>query len=151
MPFKKKCLPKVICRQAHAVAPTVDEFNRGIPGRVPRKRSGVLSLREIRRFQRSTEYLIPKAPFVDLVREIVQCLGFDVRVRSDAYMALQAACEAYIVEMFQLTVKLTAHAKRVTINLEDLKLAMDIMNGNFSAKPTPEARGYFLECSYKEQ
>ena len=52
-------------------------------------RPGTLALREIRRYQKSTELLIRKAPFMRLVREIAQDFKTDLRFQSDALKALQ--------------------------------------------------------------
>ena len=57
-------------------------------------------LREIRRYQRSTELLIKKLSFQRLVREIAQDVRKDLRFQSSAVMALQEAAEAHIVSLF---------------------------------------------------
>ena len=62
-----------------------------------RYRPGTVALREIRRYQKSTELLIRKAPFQRLVREITIDLNADVRFQSSAIMALQESAEAYLV------------------------------------------------------
>ncbi|KAF8074695.1 histone-fold-containing protein [Lyophyllum atratum] len=90
----------------------------------PRRfRPGTVALREIRRFQKSTERLIPKLPFQRLVREIAQDFHMDLRFQSSAVMALQEAAEAYIVELFECTNLAAIHAKRVTIMPKDMELA----------------------------
>ena len=54
-----------------------------------RYRLGTVALREIRRYQKSTELLIRKLPFQRLVREIAQDLGkMNMRFQSGAIMAL---------------------------------------------------------------
>merc|ERR1711953_875202 len=63
--------------------------------RPPRYRPGTIVLREIRRYQKSTELLIRKLPFQRLVREIAQDFKTDLRFQSSAVMALQEASEAY--------------------------------------------------------
>merc|ERR1712076_191490 len=55
-----------------------------------RYRPGTVALREIRRYQKSTELLIRKLPF-QLVREIAQDFKTDLRFQSSAVMALQEA------------------------------------------------------------
>ena len=60
-----------------------------------RYRPGTVALREIRRYQKSTELLIRKLPFQRLVREIAQDFKTDLRFQSSAVMALQEASEAY--------------------------------------------------------
>uniref|UniRef100_A0A1A9VRG2 Histone H3 n=1 Tax=Glossina austeni TaxID=7395 RepID=A0A1A9VRG2_GLOAU len=62
-----------------------------------RYRPGTIALREIRRYQKSTELLIRKLPFQRLVREIAQDFKTDLRFQSAAIGALQEASEAYLV------------------------------------------------------
>ena len=104
-----------------------------------RFRPGTVALREIRRYQKSTELLIRKLPFQRLVREIAQdfkvcvgvlgirqflahchCFQTDLRFQSSAVMALQEAAEAYLVSLFEDTNLAAIHAKRVTIQPKDL-------------------------------
>ncbi|XP_032871071.1 uncharacterized protein LOC116968403 [Amblyraja radiata] len=68
-----------------------------------RYRPGTVALREIRRYQKSTELLIRKLPFQRLVREIAQDFKTDLRFQSPAVMALQEASEAYLVGLFEDT------------------------------------------------
>ena len=68
-----------------------------------RYRPGTVALREIRRYQKSTELLIRKLPFQRLVREIA--LDFwpkdgGPRFTATAIKALQEAAEAYLVGLF---------------------------------------------------
>jgi histone H3 len=66
-----------------------------------RYRPGTVALREIRRYQKSTELLIRKLPFQRLVREIAQDFKTDLRFQSSAIGALQEASEAYLVSLFE--------------------------------------------------
>ena len=67
-----------------------------------RYRPGTVALREIRRYQKSTELLIRKLPFQRLVREIAQDLGKrDTRFQSGAIIVLQEASEAYLVGLLE--------------------------------------------------
>ncbi|XP_063717639.1 uncharacterized protein LOC134856070 [Symsagittifera roscoffensis] len=68
-----------------------------------RYRPGTVALREIRRYQKSTELLIRKLPFQRLVREIAQDFKTDLRFQSTAIMALQEASESYLVSLFEDT------------------------------------------------
>ncbi|KIY50019.1 histone H3 [Fistulina hepatica ATCC 64428] len=79
-----------------------------------RFRPGTVALREIRRYQKSTELLIRKLPFQRLVREIAQDFkaSTDLRFQSSAVMALQEAAEAYLVSLFEDTNLAAIHAKR---------------------------------------
>jgi histone H3 len=94
--------------------------------RVHRFRPGTVALREIRKFQKSTELLIRKLPFQRLVREIAQEFKTDLRFRSSAISALQEASEAYLVGLFEDTNLCAIHAKRVTIMARDIQLARRI-------------------------
>ena len=91
-----------------------------------RFRPGTVALREIRRFQKSTELLIRKLPFQRLVREIAAEFKNDLRFQSSAVLALQEATEAYLVGLFEDTNLCAIHAKRVTIMPKDIQLARRI-------------------------
>lgn len=91
-----------------------------------RFRPGTVALREIRRYQKSTEMLIAKMPFQRLVREIAEDIKPDVRFQSSAVTAIQEASEAYLVGLFEDTNLCALHAKRVTIMPKDIQLARRI-------------------------
>ena len=91
-----------------------------------RYRPGTVSLREIRKYQKSTEFLIRKAPFQRLVREITQAHKGDLRFQSSALGASQEASEAYLVGLFEDTNLCAIHAKRVTIMPKDIQLTRRI-------------------------
>jgi histone H3 len=88
---------------------------------------GTVALREIRKYQRTTNLLIQKQPFQRLVREIAQDLNKgDLRFQTTAMIALQEAAEAYQVGLFEDSNLLAIHAHRVTIRPVDLQLARRI-------------------------
>ena len=60
-----------------------------------------VALREIRRYQKTTELLLPKLPFKRLVREIAHEIHPGLRFQSGALEALQEAAEAYLVNEFE--------------------------------------------------
>ena len=98
-----------------------------------RYRPGTVALKQIRQYQKSTELLIRKLPFQQLVREIAgdsrvitSPLCGKVRFQSAAIMALQEAAEAYLVGLFEDTNLCTIHARRVTIMPKDIQLARRI-------------------------
>lgn len=91
-----------------------------------RYRPGTVALREIRRYQKSTDLLIRKAPFQRLVREIAQDFKLDLRFQSTAILALQEASEAYLVGLFEEANLCVIHAKRVTMMPKDIHLARRI-------------------------
>src|ERR1700756_1904315 len=85
-----------------------------------RYRPGTVALREIRRYQKSTDSLIRKLPFQRLVREIAADFKNDLRFQATAIGALQEAAEAYLVGLFSDTNVCAIHAKRVTITAKDM-------------------------------
>ena len=85
-----------------------------------------MALREIRRYQKSTELLIRKLPFQRLVREIAQDFKTNIRFQSSAILALHESAEAYLIGLFEDTNMCAIHAKRVTIMPKDLQLARRI-------------------------
>ena len=106
-----------------------------VPGGVKRPhrfRPGTVALRDIRKFQKSTELLIRKLPFQRLVREIANDFKNDLRFQSSAVLALQEAAEAYMVGLFEDTNLCAIHAKRVTIMPKDMQLARRIRGERLS-------------------
>lgn len=91
-----------------------------------RFRPGTVALREIRRYQKSTELLIRKLPFNRLVREIAQDYKTDIRFQASAILALQEATEAFLVGMFEDSNLCALHAKRITVMPKDIQLARRI-------------------------
>jgi len=98
----------------------------GMKRKMHRFRPGTVALREIRKYQKSTDLLIRKLPFQRLVREIAQDLKPDLRFQSAAIAALQEAAEAYLVALFEDSNLCAIHAKRVTIMPKDMQLARRI-------------------------
>ena len=93
----------------------------------PRRfRPGTQALREIRKYQKSTELLIRKMPFQRLVREISTDYKADLRFQSNAILALQEAAEMFLVGLFEDSNLCAIHAKRVTIMPSDMALARRI-------------------------
>lgn len=97
--------------------------SRGVNKKPRRYRPGTVALREIRKYQRTTDTLIPKLPFQRLVREIAQEYKKDLRFQSSALLCIQEALEAYVVGLFEDTNLAAIHAKRVTIMPRDIQLA----------------------------
>ena len=90
-----------------------------------RYRPGVVALREIRRYQKSTDLLLPKRSFQRLVRESLAKEG-DYRLQSTALLALQEASEAYLVSLFEDSYLCALHARRQTLMVKDMHLARRI-------------------------
>ena len=98
--------------QSLAAAKKATGERRKAEGKKPhRYRPGTVALREIRRYQKSTELLIRQAPFRRLVRELIQDLKQDFRIAAQAFKALQEAAEAYLVGLFEDVNLCAIHAK----------------------------------------
>jgi histone H3 len=91
-----------------------------------RFRPGTVALREIRKYQKSTELLLRSLPFQRLVREVAQDFKQELRFQGFAIMALQEASEAYLVGLYEDTNLCAIHSKRVTIMPKDIQLARRI-------------------------
>ena len=111
-------------------------------------RPGMVALREIRRYQKSTEFLLERTPFQKLIGEISQeyrvcpdspgTPSILVRFQSTAIAALQEAAENFIVGLFEDVNLLAVHAKRVTIMPRDIRLALRIRGDHYHWRITPE-------------
>ena len=88
-----------------------------------RYRPGTVALREIRRYQKTSELLKRQMPFQRLVREIAQVHNPYLRFQSGAILALQESAEAYLVGLLEDTNLCSIYTKRVTIMPKDMQLA----------------------------
>uniref|UniRef100_A0A0G4FAZ6 Core Histone H2A/H2B/H3 domain-containing protein n=1 Tax=Chromera velia CCMP2878 TaxID=1169474 RepID=A0A0G4FAZ6_9ALVE len=92
-----------------------------------RFRPGTVALREIRKYQKSTELLIPRLSFARVVREGTQTVpkahGHDLRYTPEALECLQTAAEAFLVDLIEDGYLCSLHAKRMTLMVKDLRLA----------------------------
>jgi len=98
-----------------------------------RFRPGTVALREIRKYQKTTDLLIRALPFQRLVREITSHVSncSDYRFQSTALLALQEAAEAYLVGLFEDSNLFAIHTKRITIMPKDIALARRIRSERF--------------------
>ena len=107
-----------------------------------RYRPGTVALREIRRYQTSTDLLIPKLNFQRLIKEIlhVECkelhLGHSKKIQSTAVLALQHAAEQYVTELFEKSQQAAIHGKRVTVVPQDLQLVLNFRGDDIKFNKT---------------
>lgn len=94
--------------------------------RPQRYKAGTIALREIRRYQKSTELLIRKQPFQRMARSISQEFKPDSRFQGSALASLQEATEAFIIGLFEDANDCAIHGRRVTVMPRDIQLAMKI-------------------------
>eukprot|EP00501_MAST-03F_sp_TOSAG23-6_P002390 GSMAST32.ASY1.ANO1.2498.1 assembled CDS len=99
---------KVPSKEAAAASRKKDKRKGTKPRRL---RPGTGALREIKKYQKSTDLLIRRLPFGRLAR---------------ALEALQTASEQYLVELFEDANLCAIHARRVTMMVRDIQLARRI-------------------------
>ncbi|KAI5189561.1 histone H3 [Nematocida sp. AWRm77] len=91
-----------------------------------RFKAGTVALREIRKYQKTTELLIRKLPFQRMVRDIASDKKKDLRFQSSSILAIQESFENYLTSLFEDGNQCAIHAKRVTLMDKDLKLVSRI-------------------------
>ena len=96
------------------------------PPKSHRYRPGTVALREIRKYEKSTDLLIQKLPFRRLVRELAANIDSEKRFQESALQALQEAAEHYLVTLLEEANLCAIHAKRVTIQPKDVQLSKRI-------------------------
>jgi len=135
-------------KQASAAAPHTKMLSSVLPaagggpaGGVQKKkkghrfRSGTVAIFEIRRYQKSTALLVPRAPVIRLTRELAyEFAQKDVRFKKDALLSIHQASEEFLTEMFTRAIRLCVYAKRQTITVGDLQYVLVDMYANASAE-----------------
>ena len=96
----------------------------------PKRSNQCIALRDIKKYQETTDLLIKKLPFQRLVRNIAMQYNTELKFQRAAIEALQEGSEAFLVRLFELTSMFAAHANRVTILRKDVRLAIYILNMN---------------------
>ena len=109
-----------------------------------RFKPGTVALREIRKYQQSSNLLIrcalssklffhiswlvlhSKAPFQRVVRELGAEFKNDLKFQAPALLAFQEATEAYMVELFHNAQLVALGGGRVTVMLSDMEVAREI-------------------------
>merc|ERR1711917_72120 len=78
---------------------------------------GTLALREIRKYQKSSDLLLRKMPFKRIVRQVIRQLdnSGDIRFQQSSFSVLQEATENFLVNMLEDSYRCAIHAKRVTL------------------------------------
>ncbi|KAF7683475.1 histone H3.3a [Astathelohania contejeani] len=105
---------------------TAPEVSSQAVKRPHRFRPGTVAMKEIRKYQKSTDLLIRKLPFQRLIREVAASFKPDIRFQSQAILAIQEAFENYCTSLFEDANLCVLHCKRVTCMPKDLQLAMKI-------------------------
>lgn len=84
---------------------------------------GTVALREIRRYQKSSGFLIASLPFERLVREVAQDFKDDLRFSRAAVALIQLASENYLINVLGDALLVSISAKRQSVQPKDIHLA----------------------------
>jgi len=117
---KKMSRPKAKAKKSATKTPK--KADDGVQKTHRRRKAGAVALREIRKYQKSTELLIRKLPFQRLVREITRDVKTDARFQAAALIAIQEASESYLVGILEECFLMANHANRVTIFPKDMEI-----------------------------
>lgn len=134
-PQKDKPVSRTEAGRAAAATTSANAARKGRKSVVPPKKFIKISraMEEIRRLQSTTQNLIPRAPFLRLVKETIQNRtgnqGF--KVTETAVEALREASENLLTNIFEDSYLLSMHAKRVTLMPRDMQLLMRLKHSNF--------------------
>ena len=80
-------------------------------------------IKQISYLQNTTHNLIPRQQFKLLCYEVLQDFAIDHYFSTDAIDAIQAASEAYMIEVFQKSNEISINGKRKTIQPKDMVMA----------------------------
>lgn len=91
----------------------------------PKFSPGAIALREIRKYQKTSDLLIRKRPFQRLVRQLVS-FNTEQRFQSAALVIFQEAAENFLTCLLEDAYRCAVHAKRVTLLPRDIILIYKI-------------------------
>ena len=93
-----------------------------------RYRPGTVALREIRRYQKSTDLLIRLAPMGRVVRQCLAGIASEMRMNKTALKLLHYCTESKMVTLMEDSLALANHAKRITVKGKDISLVLRMRN-----------------------
>ena len=85
-------------------------------------------IKEVQAMQESPGFMIPRAPFRLLVREIAQDYGYGFKFTVECFNALQTASEEHVTEVMAKANLQCIHRGRSTIEPKDMQMARHMMN-----------------------
>ena len=105
-----------------------EQHSTKIKNKPKRSNQCIKALREIKKYQETTDLIIRGLPFQRLVRSTAMKYNTELKFQRAAIEALQEGSEAFLVRLFELTNILATHANRVTILQRDIRLAKYIFD-----------------------
>jgi histone H3 len=92
-----------------------------------RFKPGTVALRQIRKYQKSTDLLIPRAPFLRLLRGIINDHHTDMRLSLGSLEMIRHDAEMFMTSFLEVALRSTLQAKRITLQKKDLQFTEDMM------------------------
>lgn len=83
---------------------------------------GTIALREIRKYQKTTDMLLRRLPFQRFCREVASTFKSDVRFKLETLSSVQESIENFLTNVFEEANMCVKHCNRVTLMPKDLKL-----------------------------
>lgn len=87
-----------------------------------RFKTGTVALRDIRKYQKTTDLLLKKLPFQRMCRDIANKLNVEMRFKFEALAAIQESFEDFMTNLFEDANMCVKHCNRVTLMPKDLQL-----------------------------
>jgi histone H3/H4 len=103
-----------------------DDEKKDAVKKARRMHPGTVSLREIRRAQKSTKLIFPFRSFERVVREVLQNHIADVRLADNVSYQIQCFIEDLLISLLQNATLLTIHASRVRLTVQDIYVAYNM-------------------------
>lgn len=139
MPVKKAGPKRRVKPQLVEQVPDADMERVVMKGaRKPRRfHPGTVALREIRRYQKGTAPVLPRAPFFRLMREIQRALNpaylpygaTEFNWKKEAVDAMQESAEAYLIELFSDSVRVAVDSGHEGVEARHMKLVRALRHG----------------------
>ncbi len=109
-----------------------------------RYRPGTVALRQIRKYQKSMELLLHQLPFQHLVHKIASQYHQNFCFQYSVFGALQEACEAYMVSLFEDAQVCALHARRKMVMKPDTLLVWCIRGETQNVTPVELPKSILL-------
>lgn len=128
---EKKSTPKKERRSFSVRKPNITQSQ---PIKRKSKKANTMVLKEIKFYQKSTNFLISKSPFTRMVRDIASTLAKNTnadvpRFTAQSLEVLQEVFEAHLTTLMEASYLASRHAKRVTLYPSDIKLINKVKGG----------------------
>ena len=116
-------------------------------GKTRRNKSGTVAKREIKKLQKTTALIIPRAPIDRLIREIADNIDPELnnRFESGAIDALREGTEDYMTTLFDAGMRVMVNNNRKTLVPSDIQMVqkiVEIMYGRYVPLTTKELTLY---------